>query len=98
MSTSEETRESTGAQDLRAVAVARLRKRRDLGAHVLAYVLVNLFLNGIWWLTTPGGFYWPMFPMLGWGIGLVFHAWDVFVGSAPSEEAIRHEMDRLSRR
>ena len=36
-----------------------------------------------------------MFPMLGWGIGLVFHAWDVFVGSAPSEEAIRHEMDRF---
>ena len=32
------------------------------------------------------------------GIGLVFHTWDVFVGSAPSEEAIRAEMDRLSRR
>jgi len=93
-----ELREPAGAPDLRAEAVARLRKRRDFGSHLLAYVLVNLFLNGIWWATTPGGFYWPIIPMLGWGIGLVFHAWDVYVGSAPSEEAIRHEMDRLSRR
>ncbi|MCU7729510.1 2TM domain-containing protein [Actinoplanes sp. KI2] len=96
MSTSE-LKEPAGVPDLRAEAVARLRKRRDFGAHVLAYVLVNLFLNGIWWVTTPGGFYWPIIPMLGWGIGLVFHAWDVYFGSAPSEEAIRHEMDRLSR-
>jgi 2TM domain len=94
MSTSE-TREAAGVDDLRATAVARLRKRRELGAHALAYVLVNLFLNGIWLLTTPGGFYWPMFPMLGWGIGLAFHIWDVFIGSDPSEEAIRAEMERL---
>ena len=45
MSNSELT-EPAGAGDLRAEAVARLRKRRDFGAHVLAYVLVNLFLNG----------------------------------------------------
>ncbi|MCM4084394.1 2TM domain-containing protein [Paractinoplanes hotanensis] len=84
--------------DLREAAVTRLRKKRDLQAHLLAFVLVNLFLNGIWLLTTPGGFYWPMFPLLGWGIGLAFHVWDVYVGSNPSEEAIRAEMDRLGRR
>jgi len=83
--------------DLREEAVTRLRKKRDLQAHLLAFVLVNLFLNGIWLLTTPGGFYWPMFPLLGWGIGLAFHVWDVYVGSNPSEEAIRAEMDRLGR-
>ena len=83
--------------DLREEAVTRLRKKRDLQAHLLAFVLVNLFLNGIWLLTTPGGFYWPMFPLLGWGIGLAFHVWDVYVGSIPSEEAIRAEMDKLGR-
>ncbi|SNY59349.1 2TM domain-containing protein [Paractinoplanes atraurantiacus] len=86
------------SDDLRQEALTRLRKRRELQAHVLAYVLVNLFLNGIWLLTTPGGFYWPMFPMLGWGIGIVFHIWDVFVGSNPSEDAIRTEMDKLAHR
>ncbi|WP_127507758.1 2TM domain-containing protein [Actinoplanes solisilvae] len=84
--------------DLREVAITRLRKKRDLQAHVLAYVLVNLFLTGIWLLTMPGGFFWPMFPLAGWGIGLAFHIWDVLVGSVPSEEAIRAEMKRLERR
>lgn len=88
----------SNAEELRAEAIARLRKRHEFGAHVLAYVLVNLFLNGVWWVTTPGGFYWPVIPMLGWGIGLAFHAWDAFVGSSPSEAAIRAEMDRLSHR
>ncbi|MBB4742827.1 hypothetical protein BJY16_006286 [Actinoplanes octamycinicus] len=84
--------------DLRQAATDRLRKRRELQAHVLAYVLVNLFLITMWWLTTPGGFFWPMFPLFGWGIGVAFHVWDVFVGSEPSEDAIREEMDRLSKR
>ena len=85
------------AGGVREAAKLRLRKRRELQAHLLAYLLVNAFLVTIWWLTSPGGFFWPMFPLFGWGIGLVFHAWDVLVGSEPSEEAIRAEMDRMSR-
>jgi len=90
--------ERVATDDLRQAAITRLHKKRDLQAHVLAFVLVNLFLNAIWLLTMPGGFYWPMFPLLGWGIGLAFHVWDVYGGSTPSEEDIRTEMDRMSRR
>jgi hypothetical protein len=81
--------------DLRTQAVQRLRKKRDLQAHVIAYVLVNLFLNGIW-LLTGAGFYWPMFPLLGWGIGVAFHIWDVYSPETPSEERVEREMRRLS--
>jgi hypothetical protein len=81
--------------DLRDMAIKRLRKKHDLQAHLLAYVMVNLFLTGIWLLTTPDGFYWPVFPLLGWGIGLAFHVWDVY-GPSPTEAAIRREMRRLS--
>ena len=49
---------------LHQAAVEKLRKRRELQAHVSAYLLVNTFLI-IWWLITPGGFFWPMFPMFG---------------------------------
>jgi hypothetical protein len=84
--------------ELRRLAVSRLRKKRDFGAHALAYVLVNAFLVGIWMLTGPDGFFWPMFPMFGWGIGLAFHAWDVYAQPVPTEEQIRHEMDRLAHR
>lgn len=85
------------AAELRELAIAQLQKKRGLQAHLLAYFLVNLVLNGIWLLTTPGGFYWPMFPMLGWGIGVAFHIWDIYTPETPPEERIRREMDRLSR-
>lgn len=82
--------------DLRQLAITRLRKVRDLQAHLLAYILVNLFLNGIWLFTNPSGFYWPMFPLFGWGIGVAFHVWDVYAPETPPEDRIRREMDRLS--
>lgn len=81
-------------EDLRARAVASLRKKRELQAHLAAYVLVNGFLVVIWAIT-GAGFFWPAFPILGWGIGLFFHAWDTYSGE-PSEDRIRREMDRLS--
>ena len=84
-------------EDLREIAITRLRKRRDLQAHLLAYILVNLFLNVIWVLTTPGGFYWPMIPMFGWGIGLAFHIWDVYSPEVPPEERIEREIDAIAR-
>src|SRR5207248_2406387 len=64
--------------DLRQLAISQLRKRRGLQAHALAYLMVNLLINAIWLLTMPGAFYWPVFPLLGWGIGLAFHIWDVY--------------------
>ena len=84
--------------DLRQAAIIRLRTKRDLQAHLLAYVLVNLFLNGIWFLTDAGGFYWPMFPLLGWGIGVAFHIRDVYAPQNPTEQDIREEMDRIGGR
>ena len=84
-----------GPTDLREQAITRLRKRRELQAHVLAYVMVNLFLNGIWLVTNPGGFYWPIFPLFGWGIGLAFHIRDVYSPETPAEEEIAREMQRL---
>ena len=90
--------QSNGSQDdIRMAAIERLRKKRDLQAHLLAYLTVNLFLTGIWIFTTPGGFFWPMFPILGWGIGVAFHIWDVYSPAAVNEKKIQREMRRLSR-
>ena len=83
--------------DLRQMAIIQLRKKRGFQAHALAYVMVNLLLVAIWVMTSPGGFFWPFFPMFGWGIGLAFNAWDVY-SPGPSEEGIRREMSRLGRR
>jgi hypothetical protein len=87
--------ESTRNEVLRDRAIKRLKKRRDFSAHVLVYVLVNAFVVAIWALTDPDGFFWPIFPMAGWGIGVVMNAWDVFLNDEFDEEQIRREMERL---
>jgi hypothetical protein len=81
--------------DLRQLAIGRLRKKRALQAHTLAYVTVNLFINVIWLLAAPHTFYWPVIPLFGWGIGLAFHIWDVYAPAVLTEERIEIEMSRL---
>jgi hypothetical protein len=81
-------------EERRKAAVKRLKEKRDFWGHVIAYILVNGLLVVIWWVTSDGaGHFWPMWPLLGWGIGPGFHAWDVFQKPI-SEEAIRQEMEK----
>jgi hypothetical protein len=86
---------ATAPDALRQAAITQLRKKRGLQAHTIAYVMVNLFLNAIWLVTDPGGFYWPVFPLLGWGIGLAFHIWDVYSYHTWNEDQIQREIERL---
>jgi hypothetical protein len=58
------------------------------------YVAVNAALVVIWALT-GAGFFWPVFVILGWGIGVAGNAWDVYGRKPFSEEQIRRETDRL---
>ncbi len=77
----------------REVALKRLKARREFWQHVGVYVLVNALLVVVWAVTSDGGYFWPMWPLLGWGIGLVLHAWETFQRPI-SEEAIRKEMEK----
>lgn len=91
---------TTEAGDLRQEAIRRLKKRRDFEAHLLSFVLVNAVLWGIWALIAAASgawFPWPVFATLGWGIGLVFHAWDVYGRRPFTEEDIQREEARLRR-
>ena len=82
--------------DLRQQAVERLKKKRDFKAHVLMYVLVNAFLVVIWAVSRDDGdFFWPIFVIVGWGIGVVANAWDVYGRKPITEDEIQREQDRL---
>jgi len=89
---------TTPDTDVRDRAVARLKKRHDFHVHLLVYVAINGFSTLLWAMTSDGGFFWPIFLMFFWGIGLVANAWDVYRGSEPSEEQIRREMTRMQPR
>lgn len=88
-------RQQTSSEDpLRQQALLQLRKKREFYSHLLAYLFINAALVAIWFALGRHHFFWPIFPILGWGMGLFFHAWDTF-GQPPSEERIRREMTRL---
>lgn len=48
------------------------RKRVDFRAHLVVYFVINAFLWGIWFITGQG-YPWPIWPTVGWGIGVIFH-------------------------
>ena len=86
---------SEGNQALRAQATKRLEDRRGLMAHLLAYLSVNVLLVAIW-VATGAGFFWPLFPIFGWGIGLAFHALGVY-WPEPGEAQVDREIERIRR-
>jgi len=48
------------------------RKRVDFRAHLITYCVI---IPALWvtWYVTGHGYVWPVWPMVGWGIGLIFH-------------------------
>jgi class 3 adenylate cyclase len=56
--------------------------------HLTTYILVNLMLIGIW-AASGAGYFWPIWPILGWGIGVGCHAAPLLAGRAgrPRHEA-----------
>ncbi len=50
----------------------QILRRRAFHVHVAVYAAVNLMLIGVWALV-GGGFPWFLFPLMGWGVGVVAH-------------------------
>ena len=80
--------------DRRERAIVRLRKKSEFRAHLFAFIVVNGAVV-IVWAVTGGGFFWPVFLMLAWGVGLIFHARDVYWGDEPTEDRIRREIEHM---
>ena len=90
--------------EIRKMAEKRVGKRHDerigLIAHTIPFVVVNLF---VWqtWLSSGGGFPWPLFVTGGWGIGYIYHFQDYYYKYGPGrqtrEAEIQAEMARQTR-
>ncbi len=81
-------------EELRKQAITQLKKKRDFSTHVFIYIAVNAMLIVIW-AVTGAGVFWPIFPIVGWGIGVAANAWDVYRRKPITEDEIRRETERL---
>lgn len=80
----------------RTAAISRLRDKRELKQHALIYVAVNALLI-IVWAASGAGYFWPIWVIGGWGIGLALHAGRILGQRPITEEEILAETRRLKR-
>lgn len=84
--------------DIREVARKRIKARREFWTMVMIFVVITILLNVIWYITSGvSGYYWPMWPMIGFGIAIVFNALSTFgPGSMPiTDQRIDAEIRRM---
>ncbi len=76
----------------REAAIERIKAKRGFKTALLAYVVVNMVLVGVWYFTGQG-YFWPAWSMVGWGLGMVMFGWQVYRDEKPiTEDDIRKEM------
>ena len=81
--------------DQRKRAIRSIKAKRGFWQHFVTYLAVNALLVAIWALT-DAAYFWPIWPILGWGIGVAANAAGVYLQpKGISEDQIAREMDRL---
>lgn len=57
----------------------------------MAYVVINAFLIGAW-AVTGFGYFWPGWPLAGWGVLLLLDAWNLHYHRPVTEEEVDREL------
>jgi len=76
-------------------ARSRLERRRKLGDSVVAYLVINSFLIGIW-AVIGQGYFWPGWALAGWGVALILEIWSLFSHRPITNADIDREMRKGS--
>ena len=91
---------STNTSDVRDEVLWEIAKKRaSFKSHLLVYLLVNVFLWGIWYFSgnsdsgNHNRYAWPIWTTLGWGVGLMFHFLGAYV--FPRSNSVEREYVKL---
>lgn len=77
----------------RDAAIRRLKAKKGFQANLVSFAVVNVFLVAIW-AVSGRGYFWPIWVILGWGIGIAMHAWAIYGARPITEDDIQREMGR----
>ncbi len=73
------------------------KKRVGFKRHLATYIIINTMFWFLWYFTNDedkgSDFPWPVWPMLGWGIGLAFSYLDAYAFS--KSNAVEREYEKL---
>lgn len=75
------------------------QRRAAFKGHLISYLVINGLFWAVYYLTDGahkgGRVPWPLFPTLGWGIGLLFHYLGAYV--FPQSNRVEQEYQKLVR-
>lgn len=91
-------KEEITEEELKRKARKKAEEKADFYTHLGIYIAVNVFLIAIWYATLgPKGFPWFIFPLFGWGIGVVGHGVSTFYGESYVDEKTEEEYKKLKK-
>jgi 2TM domain len=74
-------------------AALQIQRWRDFGSQVFAYAIGNIAFMVIW-AAQGKGFFWPMYPLLVWGLGLSAQHFNVVIHGQIPDEEVRRKLNR----
>ena len=83
-------------EESRRHAISRLSRKRAYRHQVINYLLVNALLIVVW-AFSGFGFFWPIYPLMGWGFALLIQGWKIIIHPyrhSFSEEEINREIEK----
>ena len=72
----------------------RIIRRRAFILHLAIWAATNVLLVVVW-AATGAGFPWFLFPLFGWGIGVVAHGVSAYLFTDPDDIVLEREERRL---
>jgi hypothetical protein len=74
-------------------AALQMQRWRDFGSQVFAYGIGNIVFIIIW-IVQGKGFFWPIYPLLVWGLGVSVQHFTVVIRGQITDEAVQRKINR----
>lgn len=91
---------ATNDEELKKFAKKKLKAKKDFRNMGLVLVFVFVLTTAIWFLTTPAGYFWPIWPAFGIGIALLFTGYEAYGKGFErpiTDDDINAEVERLKK-
>ena len=91
---------ATNDEELKKFAKKKLKAKKDFRNMGLVLVFVFVLTTAIWFLTTPTGYFWPIWPAFGIGIALLITGYEAYGKGFErpiTDDDINAEVERLKK-